>query len=243
MVDIHCHILPGLDDGSDNFEESLRMARLAVNGGTTAVVTTPHSNIPGSYQNYFGKEYAEKFKEFNLRLKAENIPLKIYPGNEIFADENVVELVKNKKLLTLNNSDYLLVEFDFVEHSASVYDKLETYIAEGFIPVVAHPERYAFVIEDDFAPYRLKEMGCLLQVNKGSLKGSFGRGAYYVSHEILRRELADVVASDAHSPYMRTPYLADAYEMISEIYSEDYAELLLTENPENILNNKKIHTF
>lgn len=243
MVDIHCHILPGFDDGSDNMEESVRMARLAVNGGTSVIVTTPHSNIPGSYQNFFGKEYAKKFKEFNTRLKEENIPLKIYPGNEIFADGNLIELIKSRKLLTLNNSDYVLVEFDFTEHSSSVYEKLEKLIAEGLTPVVAHPERYAFVIEDDFAPYRLKSMGCLLQINKGSLKGSFGRGAYAVSHEIIRCELADVVASDAHSPYMRTPYLADIYEMISEIHSVDYAEFLLSQNPSDILNNKKINLF
>ena len=239
MVDIHCHILPGLDDGSDNIEESLRMARLAVDGGTTAIVTTPHSNIPGSNQNYFGREYAEKFKELNSRLKEENIPLKLYPGNEIYADENFVELIKSRKLLTLNNSDYALVEFDFVEQSDSVYRKLSSMIAEGYIPVIAHPERYAFVIEDAHAPLKLKEMGCLLQINKGSLKGSFGRGAYVASHAIIGRELADVVASDAHSPYMRTPFLADAHDIITELHSDYYADLLLSKNPMNILNNKK----
>lgn len=243
MVDIHCHILPGFDDGSDNMEESIRMARLAVNGGTTVIVTTPHSNIPGSYQNFFGKDYAQIFKQFNTRLKEENIPLKIYPGNEIFAAEDFIDLIKAKKLLTLNNSDYVLVEFDFIEHSESVYEKLGIILAEGLIPVVAHPERYAFVIEDDSAPFRLKNMGCVLQVNKGSLKGSFGRGAYAVSHAILDMGLADVVASDAHSPYMRTPYLADAYQMICELYSEDYAELLLSKNPSDILDNKKINLF
>lgn len=239
MIDIHCHILPGFDDGSDNIEESVRMARLAVNGGTTAIVTTPHSNIPGSYQNYFGREYAEKFKQFSTRLKEENISLKIYPGNEIFADLNFVELIKSGKLLTINNSAYALVEFDFVEQAESVYEKLNAMIAEGYTPIVAHPERYAFVIEDEQAPFRLKEMGCLLQINKGSLKGSFGRGAYMASHGIIGRELADVVASDAHSPYMRTPFLADAYDIICEIHSQHYADLLLSTNPMKILNNQK----
>lgn len=240
MIDIHCHILPGFDDGSDNIEESVRMARLAVDGGTTAIVTTPHSNIPGSYQNYFGKEYAEKFKELRQRIKDENIPLKVYPGNEIFAGDNIIEMIKKKRLLTINNSIYPLIEFDFTERSETVYGRLGILLAEGFIPVVAHPERYAFVIENDYAPYELKKMGCILQVNKGSIKGSFGRGAYVASHKMLDNELADVIASDAHSPYMRTPYLADINEIISEDYSEDYADLLLIHNPECILNNKKI---
>lgn len=240
MVDIHCHILPGLDDGSDNIEESVRMARLAVKGGTKAIIVTPHSNIPDSYQNYCDKAYVEKFKALNSRLKDENIPLKIYPGHEIFAAGNLVEMIKSKKLLTLCDSDYPLVEFGFTEHSDSVYEKLQLLIAEGLTPIVAHPERYAFVAQDESAPHRLKNMGCLLQINKGSLKGSFGRGALAVSHGIIEYELADFVASDAHSPYMRTPYLADAHEIISDIHSEEYADLLLSINPAKILKNKKI---
>lgn len=241
MVDIHCHILPGLDDGSDNIEESVRMARLAVEGGTKVIITTPHSNITDSFQNHFSKEYAETFLEFKSALKAENIPLKIYPGHEIFAADNFVELIKKKKLLTLCNSDYPLVEFNFTEHSDSVYEKLEMLTAEGLTPIVAHPERYAFVAEDEAAPLKLKKLGCLLQINKGSFKGNFSREAFTASNNIIKNELADFVASDAHSPYMRTPYLADAYEIISEIHSEEYADLLLNINPSAVLQNKKIN--
>lgn len=241
MVDIHCHILPGLDDGSDNIEESLRMARLAVEGGTNTVIVTPHCNIPDSFQNYFGRNYADIFNMFKARLKEENIPLKILPGHEIFAYGNIVDLIKKRKLLTLCKSDYPLVEFDFTEKAESVYSKLRKLIAEGLTPIVAHPERYAFVAEDKTAPFRLKTMGCLLQVNKGSLNGSFGRNAYVSSGYIIKNELADFVASDAHSPYMRTPYLADAYELISETHSAEYAELLLNTNPSLVLQNKKIN--
>lgn len=241
MIDIHCHILPGLDDGSDNIEESVRMARLAVDGGTRAIIATPHSNIPGSYQNHCDKAYVIAFRDLQKRLEEEKIPLKILPGHEIFAAENFIELIKSKKLLTLNNSVYPLVEFGFTEHSDSVFEKIEMLLAEGFTPIVAHPERYAFTAEDIFAPFRLKNMGCLLQINKGSLKGSFGREAYFASHAIIENELADFIASDAHSPYMRTPFLADAYDIVSEIRSENYAELLLVQNPIKVLQNKKIN--
>lgn len=241
MIDIHCHILPGMDDGSDNMEESVRMARLAVEGGTNIIVVTPHSNIPDLYQNYCDRDYVEKFKALKSRLEEENIPLKIFPGHEIFAADNFIELIKSKKLLTLCDSDYPLVEFDFTERSDSVYEKLRMLTSEGLTPIVAHPERYAFVAEDDFAPYRLKALGCLLQVNKGSLKGNFGRNAYFASRYIMENEMADFVASDAHSPYMRTPYLADAYEIISEFHSEEYADLLLNINPASVLENKKIN--
>ncbi len=241
MFDIHCHILHGLDDGSDNLEESVRMARLAVDGGAKAVIATPHCNIPGSFQNYCSKTYKSKIIELNLRLKSDGIDLKVYPGHEIFAADDFIEKIKSETVLTLCKSDYPLVEFDFTEHSDSVYPKLRKLLAEGLIPIVAHPERYAFVIEDEFAPFRLKSMGCLLQINKGSLKGSFGKSVHDAAHSMLKNELADFVASDAHSPYMRTPYLADVRELISELYSEEYADLLLFKNPVKVLKNQKIN--
>lgn len=240
MVDIHCHILPGFDDGADNIEESLRMARIAAGGGTKAIIVTPHSNIPDSYQNYLDKFYVDSFKELKAKIKEQRIPLSIYPGHEIFATDDLIEPIKRKKLLTLCNSDYPLVEFAFKERSESVYQKLQILVAEGLTPIVAHPERYAFVFENGSAPLMLKKLGCLLQINKGSLKKSFGANAYDVSQALIRREVADFVASDAHSPYMRTPYLADAHEIICELHSEQYADLLLSINPGKILKNEKI---
>ncbi len=240
MVDIHCHILPGFDDGADNMEESLRMARIAAGGGTKAIIVTPHSNIPDSHKNYLDKVYVDTFKELKTKIKEQKIPLDIYPGHEIFATDDMIEPIKRKRLLTLCKSDYLLVEFAFRERSESVYEKLQTLVAEGLTPIIAHPERYAFVAEDGSAPLRLRKIGCLLQINKGSLKNKFGVNAYAVSQALVRHEIADFVASDAHSPYMRTPYLADAYEIISELRSEQYADLLLSTNPEKVLKNEKI---
>lgn len=240
MVDIHCHILPGFDDGADNIEESLRMARIAAGGGTKAIIVTPHSNIPDSYQNYLDKSYVDTFKELKSKIKEQRIPLEIYPGHEIFATDDIIEPIKRKRLLTLCGSDYPLVEFGFRERSESVYQKLQILVAEGLTPIIAHPERYAFVFENGSAPLILKKMGCLLQVNKGSLKNKFGSNAYDVSQALIKREVADFVASDAHSPYMRTPYLADAHEIICELHSEQYADLLLSTNPEKVLKNEKI---
>ncbi|MBO5360723.1 MAG: hypothetical protein J6B25_07785 [Clostridia bacterium] len=241
MVDIHCHILPGLDDGSDNLEESVRMARLAVDGGTKAIIATPHSNVPDSYRNYCNKSFVDTFNTLKERIKQENIPLKLYAGHEIFASGDIVTLIKTKRLLTLRNSRYPLIEFAFKERAEIVYQKLGELVAEGFTPIVAHPERYAFVAEDEFAPMRLKSMGCLLQVNKGSVKGSFGREAHVVSKSLIKHEVADFIASDAHSPYMRTTYLSDVHEIICDIRSQEYADLLLSINPEKVIRNKKIY--
>lgn len=240
MIDIHCHILYGLDDGSDNIEESVRMAEIAVRSGVKAIIATPHSNVPDSYRNFWSNDISQRLALLNRRLEQDGIPLKIFPGNEIFAGNDVAQLIKSKKLLTLNNSIYPLVEFDFFERSDTVYRQLESLVAEGYVPIVAHPERYAFVHEDESAVYRLKSIGCLLQLNKGSINGSFGRNAFFSSRAILSDELADFVASDAHSPYMRTPFLEEAHEEVSIMTSYDYAELIFSQNPAKVLLNKKI---
>ena len=240
MIDIHCHILFGLDDGSDNIEESVRMAQIAVNSGIKAVVATPHSNIPNSYQNFWSKDIATRLQLLNQRLEQDKIPLKVFPGNDIFASGDIIEMLHSKKLLALNDSMYPLIEFDTYERSASAYRKLEALVAEGYTPIVAHPERYAFVQEDSNAIIRMRRRGCLLQVNKGSIKGSFGKTAYYISRKMISKQLADFVASDAHSPYMRTPFLAEAHEEVSLMTSFDYAELIFNQNPAKVVLNKKI---
>lgn len=243
MFDIHCHILSGVDDGSDSLKESVRMAEMALERGTTAIIATPHCNIPDSFQNYIDFDFMRRFDELRQAVEDEYLAIDIYPGQEIFCTGRTLGFLKEGKLLTLNRSRYPLVEFEFGEYSSAVYRKLSELVAEGYVPVVAHPERYSFVSEDENAAAKLKEIGCLLQVNKGSLFGRFGRGAEQNAHDMLRHRLADFIASDAHSPYMRTPVLDDTHEYISEYYSVDYADFLLDENPEHVILDKKIMTY
>lgn len=241
MVDIHCHIIFNVDDGSADIEESAEMASLAQSGGTDSIIATPHSNISGSYVNRWGSELENKIALINKTLEAKGFEIKVYPGQEIFCADNYLQLLRNGQLITLNNSQYPLVEFDFNEDAQSVYYKLNSLVSEGYVPIVAHPERYGFVYEDENSATRLKNMGCLLQVNKGSLKGNFGKRAYICAQRIINRYQVDFIASDAHSPYMRTPYLEEAYEYVSENYSFDYAQLIFDENPRAVLNNETVN--
>lgn len=240
MNDIHCHILFGLDDGSVSIEESVEMAKLARTGGTRRIIATPHSNVTGSFRNMWCPEFSDMLDRLNGRLRDEDVDIRIFPGQEIFCGENFADLLLDGKLITLNNSRYPLVEFDFYEHSSSVYMKLKKIVAEGYVPVVAHPERYAFLSEDESAATKLKRMGCLLQVNKGSLQGNFGRSAHKAARFLLDNSFADFIASDAHSPYMRTPFLAEAFELVAESYSFDYARLLFSENTLAVIENRDI---
>lgn len=243
MIDIHCHILFGLDDGSDSLEESVSMAELAKKSGTDVIVATPHTNVPGSYQNHMSREIIDRFNLLKRTLEQRKIGVTLLPGQEIFYNGRVNDMLKDGRLITLNNTRYPLVEFDFNAHSFDVFSKLEILIAEGYVPIVAHPERYRFMAESEEAVYRIKNLGCLLQVNKGSIAGSFGKTAHMVSKRLLEERLADFVASDAHSPYMRTTFMADAHELICEQYSEDYADFLFEVNPATALKDKKVYSY
>lgn len=240
MIDIHCHILYGVDDGADTLAESIEMAKMAYRNGTRVIAVTPHSNTPGSRHNFWNDGLKERFLEVKNAVKEAGIPLQILSGQEIFGKGDIAELLKSGDLITLNGSRYPLIELPFKERSENVLKKLESVLAEGYVPIVAHPERYEFVTENFDSLIKIQKMGCLLQINTGSLDGNFGRGAKLNAKKMLNHHAVHVVASDAHSPYVRTPVLGDAHEYISENYSTDFADRLLLRNPKAILENKTI---
>lgn len=243
MIDIHCHILPALDDGAGNMSDAVEMAELAVASGIKGIIATPHCNVSGSFRNFWSLEAESKLNRFKDELQKQNIPLNIYAGQEIYLAPGFIELLRERKLVTLNNSRYLLVEFAVDEHANVAYRKLQQIISEGYAPVVAHPERYGFVREFDDAIYRMKDLGALLQVSRCSLNGKFGSRVQLAAMDIVESFQADFVASDAHSPYKRTPRLADIHEYIAEHFSQEYADVLMKINPEKILFNEKIYAY
>ena len=240
MYDIHCHICFGADDGAENLETAVEMVALAAEHGTAGIAATPHCNVPGVYRNTWSPKLHNRIRTLRAALQEKGIGVTIYTGQEIFCTDDTPALLASGALITLNRSRYPLVEFHFYEAADSVYRKLQTLIADGYTPVVAHPERYAFLSEDPDAAMRIRRLGCLMQINKSSLYGRFGTAAYHASHRLLAHRLADVVASDAHSPYVRTPNLRNAHELVCEEYSYDYADLLFEENPRRILDNEDI---
>ncbi|MBQ8575832.1 MAG: hypothetical protein IJ447_07305 [Clostridia bacterium] len=240
MYDIHCHILPNVDDGSGSINDSIEMAIIAADSGIKGIVATPHCNIPGICDNYWNPEFDEKISILNQKLKKRSIPVKIYRGQEVFAHGDILMHLKNGTLITLNNSVYVLTEFDFRTSEHDVYPVLQRLVSEGYKPVVAHPERYAFTYDNPDSINRMRQIGSFIQLNGDSIKGEFGRYPKRVSKFILENRLADFVASDAHSQYRRTPNLTSAHEMVCENYSFDYANLIFNENPCKVINNKEI---
>lgn len=234
MIDLHCHILPQMDDGAHDLDEALHMAHLAVRSGVTDIVVTPHCMDGGA------QPVAENVAMLQEVLQEIHIPLRLYPGMEIFATPDTARLLQQGSLLTLNGSRYPLVEFDFVSDGEQETQILQSILQAGYTPLVAHPERYEYTQQDPQLLNLWVRMGCLLQVNKGSVLGRFGERTRQLALAMVDRGFATVVASDAHSPRRRTPWMRDAWELLSQELSPVAAEYLLRRNPASILKNEEL---
>lgn len=237
MVDIHCHILPGVDDGAEDLAESLEMVRMAARCGVTDLAATPHFLGNGLDPERLALLH-RRFRELELALKQAQIPLKIHLGAEILCTARTVELAWAEQLPTIGDSRYVLCEFYF-NTSGFRMDEILSGIAEaGYRPVVAHPERYDAVRKDPRWVLRWFQKGCVIQVNKGSVLGAFGPGPQSAAHWLLERGIVHILASDAHSALHRTTDLSALREWLLERYPKEYVSLLLEENPGRLLRDR-----
>src|SRR5579884_336392 len=226
MIDVHCHILPGLDDGPDRLEESVQMARSAVADGITHVVATPHS----SDEFYF---VYEKVKKLRDRLQEEVGPeLNIATGCDFhWSPENLEALRQDRAKFCINQRDYLLVEFNEFSIPESTDQTLHELRLEGIWPVITHPERNRLLCRQ---PERMEawiKLGCRVQITAGSLTGRFGNTARERSLKWIERGMVHIVASDAHNTTGRPLALGPAYRVVQERFGEETAEAMFVENP------------
>lgn len=240
MTDLHSHILYGVDDGSTDIDMSLEMLEIAAENGTRNVVLTPHCNIPESYINYINPVIIGRYENIKRRVRELGIDINVYLGMEVYASENITQLIEMEAVIPINRSRYLLVEFSFTEDPMWVSYILGRIHSTGLTPLLAHPERYEFVKAFPPMVQDWVESGCAIQVNRGSIVGKFGEESKNVVHYLLRHNLVHAVASDAHSPYVRGPVLNDAYEKVKEYYGERKADLIFKINPERILNSQRV---
>lgn len=234
MIDLHSHILPGMDDGARDTETALHMAALAVRSGVSAMVVTPHCD---------GDQVAqvlERLDHLRRAVEKAGIPLRLYSGMEIFGGYDTAGMLRAGRLLTINGSRYPLIEFDFDTDGDEETQILHSVLQAGYIPLVAHPERYRCIQEDPEQVNLWARMGCRFQINRGSLLGRFGTAAKETAWALTYRGFATVVASDAHSAVRRTPWMGDAWEALEQRISPDAAAWLLQENPRRIINNERL---
>lgn len=232
-IDIHSHILPGMDDGARSLRQSLSMLHMACEEGIGLVMATPH-NMPGK-----GCPDAELVRAAveNLAEHAaqEDLPVEILWGTEYYYREEILELLEAGQGITLGDSDCVLVEFDPLVERTYFHNALRNILGAGYRPVVAHVERYGRVLEDMSLLRSLKKMGILLQVNALSVTGEDGRQAGKAVRKLLKNGLADFVATDAHSDGRRAPRMAKCAEVLHRKYGGSYAEALLYGNAERLL--------
>lgn len=237
ICDIHTHVMPGVDDGAASVEESLEMLRCAQFSGVAALAATPHVNVPGMPENYYDEAFLQRLRAVRASAQEAKIDVMVLAGMEVRLDDRVPTLLREKRLLTLNGSRYLLSELptdcDFFYAEA----RLSAVLAEGYVPVIAHPERYRFLWEDPFRAEQWLEMGCHLQLTGDSILGRFGRDAKAAAQTLLERDMVACVASDAHGNRHRTTFLTDVYNHLSIRFSQPYADALLWHNPMNICRN------
>lgn len=238
LCDLHTHILPGVDDGAQTLEEALQMLQNAAASDVEYLVVTPHCNVPGTGGNYRGAELEERFRR--LRQAARHIPVELALGAEVRVSAQLPRLLRQGQLPTLNGSRYLLTEFpaDFAE--AAFTDALADVLACGYIPLVAHPERYAAVCADPGTVEQWLDMGCHLQLTGGSILGAYGKTVQRAAAFLLRRDFVCCVASDAHGITRRSNFLMDVYDHLSLYYSRQYAQCLMRTNPLRICANESL---
>jgi len=226
MVDIHCHLLPNVDDGPTEWEESLEMARMAVRDGISISVTTPHW-IQGTKWEPHPDEIREKVNEFNHKLKDEKIPLTVLPGMEVGISENLPELVNSGRVLTLGDSNYLLLEIPFISLPFGIEEVIFKLKTNGIVAVLAHPERNKEIQKNPKRVLELVKAGALVQITAGSCCGYFGEKAQRCVLELAKSGDIHAVASDSHDLDKRPPNLTEGLKVLERVIGAEQIELLL----------------
>lgn len=237
MVDIHCHILWGVDDGPSCIEETLKMMEHAVKEGITTIVATSHSNHP-----LFNAEYDIVTHQIDIlqnELKNNNIPLTLYTGHEVRLSEYIIPFYQTKQIHSLANSQYLLLELP--SNSVPKYTKqiIHALLLEGITPIIAHPERNKAIAENPNILVQLIRQGALSQITAGSLTGHFGRTVQKLSLDLVRANLVHAYGSDAHNLITR-PFLFEKGLRYLERKKQLDAVDSFLENNTKITQNKPI---
>ena len=195
FVDIHSHILPGIDDGAKNIEESLEIISRMKNLGFSKIIGTPHT-YPGLYENTT-KSIEESFMSINNE-KPDKI--KLGYASEYMIDISLLKKIHERDILTIKDN-FVLLEFSFVSEPMILREIIFEFITNGYTPIIAHPERYQFYFNDLNKVYKLKSLGCKLQLNLLSIVGAYGKVVLKFSEKLLKNKLIDFVGSDIHSIY------------------------------------------
>ena len=236
MIDLHCHILPGIDDGAAELSVSLEMARAFVADGVSVVACTPHI-LPGLYHNS-GPQIRQATAQLQQILDREGIPLRLVTGADNHIVPSFVADLRSGHLLSLADSRYVLVEPPHHVAPPRLEDLFFNILVAGYVPILTHPERLSWIKSHYQAIQRLVQAGVWIQLTAGSLAGLFGRNARYWAERMLDEGCVHILATDAHDVNRRPPNLSLGRELASKRVGSDEAKHMVVTRPLGILRNE-----
>ncbi len=247
MIDLHSHILHGLDDGPETMDESIQMCWISYRDGVKTIVATPHT-LNGSYQNNRStifakvKELNEALIRGNCELPTPNSELRILPGADVHLSDEIVYQLDEEEVMTVGDGKkFLILELPFHTIPFRAEDILFQLMAKGITPIISHPERNLEITRKPKRYYEMIRMGCFGQVTAMSLAGGFGAKIKGFAEILLKKRLVHFIASDAHSVDGRPPILSTAVREAEKIVGREEAQKMVTEYPRAILEGRKPH--
>ena len=241
MIDIHSHLIYGVDDGSNNIDTSIDILSSLADVGITDIILTPHYIAETKYTSS-KMNNIKKYNELKDELKKKEIDINIYLGNEIYIDENILDNIKNNEICSLNNTEYILVELPMSGIYDDYQDLFHSLMDIGFKIVLAHPERYVSFQNDYNKIDEMVNMGVLLQCNIDSILGAYGRSAKKTVKYILKNKYISFIGTDIHSKKNNYNYIEKAKNKFKRYLSDDEINNIFNINAKNIIksNDKKI---
>ncbi|NIO49110.1 MAG: exopolysaccharide biosynthesis protein [Candidatus Aminicenantes bacterium] len=236
MIDLHCHILPGIDDGPSDIETSIRMSKIAADDGITHIVATPHFKYN---EKPTIDDIKDRLKMLEERVNKENIRVKFSSGADIGLTYELTYGIDKNEIPTINGSRYFLLELPNII-PPNLDNFLFTAELKGFVPIITHPERNYSLLSFPEKMEALRDSGALFQLTAMSITGEFGTPIKKFSQMLLKKGFIDFVASDAHSAGWRNPVLSSAYWEITELFDEDEAQRIFLKNPLAVVENREI---
>jgi protein-tyrosine phosphatase len=240
FVDIHCHLIPGIDDGAETWPRSLEMARIALADGIDTIIATPHQL--GNYSGNSGQAIRQRVTELQQRLDDEHLSLRILPGADVRIEPDLVEEIKRGNVLTLaDHRRHVLLELPH-----EIYFPMEPVLDQlrgaGITGILSHPERNRGLREQPHLVRALVDYGCLMQITADSLLGQFGSSARRMSESLLAEGCVHFVASDAHGVKARKPRLHAAFQRVTELAGAESAKRLLHANPQAVVDGLDVES-
>jgi protein-tyrosine phosphatase len=240
MIDIHSHIMPGIDDGARSMEEAVEMARIAMEDGIEQMVSTPHM-YNGLSHNPEPSEILERVAELNEAVRAVcDNRFKILPGNEVHLSHEIVEQAKTDRVSRLNSKNYMLVELPRFTVPTGADELFYQLVLQGVHPILVHPERNAQLQAHPETVAGLVERGVLVQVTAMSVTGEFGAAAQATAESLLRHNCVHFLATDTHRPNRRAPILSRGRDAVAAIMGEAVARKLVDDNPRAVINGEPL---